>query len=625
MSKASTRKVVLFLIDSAACAAAFYFGAMLWQEGNGMDWTFAATYALLFVGIQMLVFTLGGMYTILWRQADAEEALWTLMLGMIGGMILLTVNALFRIGFSPSMLFIVSILAVMELSGMRFVWRALNRRHIRFRPAASFSPGAASPSSGAVMVVGAGEAGTYVVGRLLSDVTYRHQKIVLVDDDPSKQAQRVRGVPILGTSKQIPELSKMHNVGEIFIAIPSLGGKRFADLAELCGRAKCRVHVLRDSPKLGKGPGGELFRELDGADFLCREEVRLESPAGLSFLCGKRVLVTGGGGSIGSELCRQIVNDSPELLIIFDIYENNAYQLQMELLHIIKTQCPVLVMIGSVQDKARLEEIFAAYKPEIIFHAAAYKHVPLMETSPAEAVKNNVFGTKTLLEAAARHEAERFVLLSTDKAVNPANAMGATKRITEMLVQLYAKQTRMKCMAVRFGNVLGSHGSVIPLFEAQIKAGGPVTVTDPETSRYFMTIAEAAQLVLEAGGMAQSGVIYVLDMGEPVFIKDLAERLIRFYGYEPGKDMEIVYTGLRGGEKLHEELFEEKEQVAPQRTGNPKILSTLPRELDEALFQEQLQRLRKIAFEAGLEESLYEAMKEIVGNFQYKKIQKRAV
>ena len=387
------------------------------------------------------------------------------------------------------------------------------------------------------------------------------------------------------------------DITKIIIAITTLKGERLNEVINLCNSTHCRVRMLSD-PQAVDANGKPVvagLRELNTSDFLSRDEVQLNSAQISEYLHDKVVLVTGGGGSIGSELCRQIMRYRPRQLLIFDIYENCAYELEMELRNKYGADINVVTLIGSIRDIKRLDEVFETYHPSVVFHAAAHKHVPLMEISPAEAVKNNVLGTKNLLTSASEHDVERFVQLSTDKAVNPTSVMGCTKRICEMLIQTFAGNTDMKCVAVRFGNVLGSHGSVIPLFEAQIKKGGPVTLTDPNIERYFMTIPEAAQLVLQAGALAESGSIYVLDMGEPVKIMDLAKQLIRFYGYEPGVNMEIKIVGLRPGEKLYEELMMDEEQDKMRRTQHNKIFVASPRTIDLAEFYEQLQALEAAA------------------------------
>ena len=446
-----------------------------------------------------------------------------------------------------------------------------------------------------LLIVGAGNAGAWAVNLCKNKNQSFGNPVCLVDDDLTKKGLRVQGVPVCGTISDIPELVRKYHILEIVIAITTVKGDRLSEIINLCNSTHCRVRMLSDPQAVDENgnPVAAGFRELNTADFLSRDEIQLNNAQISEYLHDKVVLVTGGGGSIGSELCRQIMRYQPRRLLIFDIYENCAYELETELKNKYGPEAPIITLIGSIRDKARLDEVFDTYHPSVVFHAAAHKHVPLMEISPAEAVKNNVFGTKNLLTSAAEHEVERFVQLSTDKAVNPTNVMGCTKRLCEMLIQTFSRGTTMTCVAVRFGNVLGSHGSVIPLFEEQIKRGGPVTITHPDIVRYFMTITEAAQLVLQAGGLAKGGSIYVLDMGEPVKIMDLATRLIRFYGYEPGVNMQIKVTGLRPGEKLYEELLMDTEQDKMGKTAHNKIFIAPPMQIDLEFFYNELQKLKE--------------------------------
>ena len=401
------------------------------------------------------------------------------------------------------------------------------------------------------------------------------------------------GVPIAGGRKNIPELVKKYEINEIYIAMPAASAKQRKEIIEICRETNCGIKIL---PGIYQMLNGEVsmarLREVEIEDLLGREPIQVNLDEIMEYVSGKIVLVTGGGGSIGSELCRQIAGHKPKQLIILDIYENNAYDIQMEL----KERYPELnlkVLIGSVRNTHRIETIFEQYRPDIVYHAAAHKHVPLMEDSPNEAIKNNVFGTYKTAKAADKYGTKRFVLISTDKAVNPTNIMGASKRLCEMVIQMMNAQSKTDFVAVRFGNVLGSNGSVIPLFKKQIEQGGPVTVTDPQIIRYFMTIPEAVSLVLQAGAYAKGGEIFILDMGEPVKILELAQNLIRLSGYTPGADIEIQFTGLRPGEKLYEELLMKEEGL--QDTPNKLIHIGKPIEFDIELFQQQLKDLYELA------------------------------
>ncbi|MGN0975862.1 MAG: polysaccharide biosynthesis protein [Gemmiger sp.] len=566
------------------------------------------------LAVYMVVFWFGGLYEILWEYAGMRDlARLTCLCGIGTGIIMLCdmiVNT--NVVLYRSVLVMCIPFIVAAVGGVRFLWRlgrtlAKRAGSKRARKRENRAP---------LLIVGAGNAGAWAVNLCKNKNRSFGDPVVMVDDDLNKKNLRVQGVPVRGTISDIPELVRKYHIVEIVIAIPSLRGERLREVINLCNATHCRVRMLSD-PQAVDESGNPMvtgLRELNTADFLSRDEVQLNNAQISEYLHDKVVLVTGGGGSIGSELCRQIMRYHPRQLLIFDIYENCAYELEMELRNRYGADARIVTLIGSIRDKKRLDDVFDMYHPSVVFHAAAHKHVPLMEVSPAEAVKNNVFGTKNLLSSASEHGVERFVQLSTDKAVNPTNVMGCTKRICEMLIQSYASHTEMKCMAVRFGNVLGSHGSVIPLFEAQIKAGGPVTITHPDIVRYFMTIPEAAQLVLQAGGLAKSGSIYVLDMGEPVRIMDLAKRLIRFYGYEPDVNMPIKITGLRPGEKLYEELLMDTEQDKMQQTAHNKIFVAPPMNIDLAAFYDSLQELKAAAF-ADSAEDVVQILQHIVPGY----------
>ena len=418
----------------------------------------------------------------------------------------------------------------------------------------------------------------------------------------------------MGGREDIVRLAKELQIEEIIVAMPSAPQSEVRDILNICKETGCEMKVLPGLYQMIKGEVSiSKLRRVEIEDLLGREPIRVQLDEIMGYVAGKVVLVTGGGGSIGSELCRQVAAHEPKQLIIFDIYENNAYDIQQEL----KNKFPALdltVLIGSVRNTHRMNSIFEKYRPDIVYHAAAHKHVPLMEDSPNEAIKNNVFGTYKTALAADRYGVKRFVLISTDKAVNPTNIMGASKRICEMIIQMMNRHSKTEFVAVRFGNVLGSNGSVIPLFKKQIEKGGPVTVTHPDIIRYFMTIPEAVSLVLQAGALAKGGEIFVLDMGEPVKILDLAENLIRLSGYKPYEDIDIEFTGLRPGEKLYEELLMSEEGL--QETANKLIHIGKPIEFDDDKFREQLDALKKAAEHDSA--SIRQLVKEIVPTYTIK-------
>ena len=442
-----------------------------------------------------------------------------------------------------------------------------------------------------VMLIGAGDAGRALALEFSNSDFVKDHLSCVIDDNPVKLNKRLCGAPIVGNRNDIPEMVRRYRISKIIFAIPSCSAKARKEILDICTTTGCEVQLL---PGIFQMVNGEVsvskLRRVDPQDLLGREPIQVNLEEIFDYIHGKVVLVTGGGGSIGSELCRQIAGAKPEQLVIFDIYENSAYDIQQEL----KRNYPGLdlqVLIGSVRNTNRVEYLIGKYKPDLIFHAAAHKHVPLMEDSPNEAIKNNVFGTYKLAKAAAKYGVKRFVLISTDKAVNPTNIMGASKRLCEMVIQMMDRQSKTEFVAVRFGNVLGSNGSVIPLFRKQIEQGGPVTVTHPDIIRYFMTIPEAVSLVLQAGYYARGGEIFVLDMGEPVKIDTMARNMIRLSGYEPDVDIKIEYTGLRPGEKLFEELLMKEEGM--QETANKLIHIGKPIDMDDEKFMEQLNRLDK--------------------------------
>ncbi len=532
----------------------------------------------------LAVFLFRKMYDIIWSAAGVREALNIVAtcgiaaLLQTGGMMILQ----FRV---PRSYYLISFVT---LCGMALAVRLSYRIWLSL-----FSQGRRGRNGKRIMIVGAGTSGSVILKEIHTSAYVNDTVVCFVDDDKNKIGKILNGVPIEGNRNDIPKLAEKYRVDEIYIAMPAAPAQSRKEIIEICRKTDCAVKILPGIYQLlNDEVSVSKLREVQIEDLLGREPIRVNLDEIIGYVSGKTILVTGGGGSIGSELCRQIAGHSPKRLIIFDVYENNAYDIQQEL----KKSHPELdlvVLIGSVRNTHRMESVFSTYRPDIVYHAAAHKHVPLMEDSPCEAIKNNVFGTYKTAKAADKYGAKRFVLISTDKAVNPTNIMGASKRLCEMVIQMMDARSETDFVAVRFGNVLGSNGSVIPLFKKQIEAGGPVTVTHPDIIRYFMTIPEAVSLVLQAGAYAKGGEIFVLDMGKPVKILDLAENLIRLSGYEPYTDIPIEFTGLRPGEKLYEELLMGEEGL--QDTPNQLIHIGKPIEFDMEWLRERLDELYEVA------------------------------
>lgn len=467
-----------------------------------------------------------------------------------------------------------------------------------------------------VMIIGGGNAANMIIKEIRTSEHIHNTSVkCIIDDDSTKQGTYIQGIKVVGNRDDIIESVNLFNINEIIIAMPSVAKKTIREIVEICNQTSATLKILPGVYQLMTGEVSvSQLREVEVEDLLGRDSIDVDLNSIMGYVKDKVVLVTGGGGSIGSELCRQLAAHMPRQLIILDIYENSAYDIQQEL----KAHYPdlnLLVLIGSVRSTTRMNYIFKTYKPQIVYHAAAHKHVPLMEDSPNEAIKNNVLGTWKTVQAADLYGTERFVLISTDKAVNPTNIMGASKRICEMIVQTYNKRSKTEFVAVRFGNVLGSNGSVIPLFKKQIEEGGPVTVTHPDIIRYFMTIPEAVSLVLQAGAYAKGGEIFVLDMGEQIKILDLAENLIKLSGYKPYEDIMIEFTGLRPGEKLYEELLMDEEGM--QATENNLIHIGKPIDMDEEKFLRQLEELKEICMLEPVE--IRKKVREIVPTYVLKK------
>lgn len=547
------------------------------------------------------------MYKSLWSNASIDEFIKGLIGCIIGCVINLIYNNIGNRNLPNSIVILSAILIYVMVVGIRLSYRIYRRIIV-------YGKLDVKNAKKRVLVFGAGSCGHMVISEM-----YKNKKEVnmvpvgIIDDDKNKIGTFLLGVKVVGNRNDIPRVVEEYNIDTIIIAISKTSPKKKKEIIEICQQTDAEIKII---PGVYEIMGGKLsltqMRDVDIKDLLGRDEVELDKDGVSSYLKDKVVLVTGGGGSIGSELCRQIANFKPKKLLILDIYENNAYDIQNEL----KRNMPELdqfTIIASVRDKRRLRKVFKEFNPDVVFHAAAHKHVPLMEDNSEEAIKNNVLGTLNVAECADEFNTEKFVLISTDKAVNPTNIMGATKRMCEMIVQAMNKKSKTDYVAVRFGNVLGSNGSVIPLFKKQIKNGGPVTLTHKEIIRYFMLIPEAAQLVLQAGAFAKGGEIFILDMGEPVKIYDLAKKLIKLSGFEPEKDIKIEVTGLRPGEKLYEELLMNEEGLT--ETQNDKIFIGVPSDFEINEIKKNIDELLFVALNED-KDALKKKMKEVVPTFK---------
>lgn len=587
----SGRKYILFVCDFILWNISYYFAFAINRDSfllHGFEYEFIFCLVILNIcfPITCLLFKL---YDKLWRYADIEDFFYVGIACLCSNIIFLAStislshvlkNKNINLGFRTY------IITFLSSTFLMFMFRAVYRLS-KILEKREFPHSARKRT----LIVGAGEAATYALKEFSKNPENEYLPVCIVDDDREKIGRSVFGIKIIGSTSEIQDICRENNIDVILFTISSASKEDRKRILDVCSKTNLEVKIIPNICDIVSSNASitSTIRRVNVEDLLGREPVVLDIEAYGKYIIDKTILVTGGGGSIGSELCRQIAHMQPKNLIIFDIYENNAYDIQQELKRAFGNKLNFEVQIGSVRDKNKLESLFKEKGIDVVFHAAAHKHVPLMETNPEEAVKNNIFGTLNLAQIASEYKAKKFVQISTDKAVNPTSIMGATKRICEMIIQMMDEISSTEFVAVRFGNVLGSNGSVIPLFETQIKEGGPITVTHPDIIRFFMTIPEAVSLVLTAGSIAHGGEIFILDMGEPVKIKDLAENLIRLSGLIPGKDIEIKYTGLRPGEKLYEEILLNEEKI--QKTKNKKIYIGQPIQFDKKLFKKNLKEL----------------------------------
>lgn len=605
LNKKSKRLIVL-LSDIAIITLSYYL-VMLFQYSSYteiIDAFIKLPSVILIYVVSLMIFK---MYSCIWINAGIFEFKQTVISTIISCIITTAVMIIIPNGISVLTNILSGVLIIGMITALRMSLKVITR-------AFTYTVSEKTDGKYRALIIGAGDCASAIMSEIRKEKSDQYNIVGIIDDNKSKINSYLNGVKILGDRDAISEIVERESVDEILFAIAKIDGEEKSKILDICSNTKARVKVIPGYYQLlEEGISFNKMRDVDLKDLIGREEVQLDKQGIEEYIKGKVVLVTGGGGSIGSELCRQIAKFSPKLLLILDIYENNVYDIQNELSYN-EPNLNKKVIIASVRDKYRLSQIISAYKPSIIFHAAAHKHVPLMEDNPGEAIKNNVLGTLNMAEISSQYKVEKFVLISTDKAVNPTNVMGASKRLCEMIVQAANNERGNKTdfVAVRFGNVLGSNGSVIPLFKEQIKKGGPVTLTHKDITRYFMLIPEAAQLVLQAGAYAKGGEIFVLDMGKSVKIYDLAENLIRLSGYKPNEDIEIKITGLRPGEKLYEELLMNNDEL--RKTGHNKIFIDKPETISLIKLRKQIDDLMFVT-KLGNKNMLIDKLKEIVPTY----------
>lgn len=603
--KAYERKGILIITDIILVNIAIYMALLLRFDGKiVLEYKdmYYSTFVVLTL-IKIVVYGVLGLYSSLWRYASIDELIQVFFATAIETALCYLYGEFFGVRLPRSVYIMSWFITFIFIGGSRLSYRILRRLNNFVRNDKT--------DKARVMVIGAGEAGSMVIKELQKHDELNGIPVAIIDDDIHKQKSNIHGIPVLGGRGKIKEISSKHGIDEIIIALPSIPKSELRKIVDICKDTKCKLKILPGVYEIiDEKVSLKRIRDVNIEDLLGRDEVNLNTEEIAGYIKDEIILITGGGGSIGSELCRQLIRFKPKKLVIFDIYENNAYDLENELRSKYKDKLSIEVIIGSIRDKERLNQVFAKYKPGVVFHAAAHKHVPLMELNPGEAIKNNVIGTLNVVQASDEFKVKKFVLISTDKAVNPTNIMGATKRVAEMIVQTMNKRSKTEFVAVRFGNVLGSNGSVIPLFKRQIAQGIPVTVTHPEVTRFFMTIPEAAQLVIQAGAMAKGGEIFILDMGQSVRIVDLARDLIKLSGFEPDVDIKIEFTGLRPGEKLYEELLLKEEGI--QSTSHENIYIGKPLDLS---FNEVMMGIRALENSIDDKEALKTCMKNIVSTY----------